>query len=547
MDKLECLKKYMIGNLIFFNYLLDQINNVEQQQALLEEPELIKAAKVGMITLLLLSIKEELIDLDNQIYFNKVLDKDIKDAVDQIRNKCNALTNISFSNDGEIINFIRKKLAHGHFCINFKGNKVVLDNDGEDLILNINALALYTILLSKAYLRAVNGANYEKELHFTTIHQNERIKSKYDVMKLLDSIQTVKVSLKKNDNAKIKEEAYNIVNNALYNFKQTNDYTFFDECSKTIKQRFGNDYTFSYEIKPLELDSEFKKEFAESMAININNCQLENRHNIIHAIDFSLTNYLRRTNTPFNACMGAQVNLIVLEGINKTKSINRDVLDKFFAETYNDAICINTTSLAVSLISVFESSFAYGKDDCLADLDYTIFDFSSITPNYIDLTDIELNEVNVQINSLRRSLMDCNNNYHKLQEQLSRINPSNQKGVSAITNNINLCQTTINTINTKLTELNNRVIELNGTDHQKFIYNKAIIDGIRNSISHGHYEIRDGYNLPESRIVFNDIYEGQLTFSLDISFEEFYQLLLKNVAILIEEIDNSKELKKVLV
>ncbi len=158
MNQCECLMTMTTGNILFFKYLYNTANNLPVGNDFLDNPNYLKGSRVSMISLLLLSIKEDLI---NDNFDSLVLDDDIKLAIDQVRNK---VSNYSFKNDGELISLIRNKLGHGEFDIDFSGNKVVIHANGTDLIININALANMVILLSRAYLRCINESYYKKEL-----------------------------------------------------------------------------------------------------------------------------------------------------------------------------------------------------------------------------------------------------------------------------------------------------------------------------------------------------------------------------------------------
>jgi hypothetical protein len=71
-----------------------------------------------------------------------------------------------------------------------------------------------------------------------------------------------------------------------------------------------------------------------------------------------------------------------------------------------------------------------------------------------------------------------------------------------------------------------------------YFRNKAIIEGIRNSIAHGNYEFLMGKDFDDTTIVFNDIYEGKLTFQAKIKFADFEKLFNVNTNVLVNFIDN---------
>ena len=114
----------------------------------------------------------------------------------------------------------------------------------------------------------------------------------------------------------------------------------------------------------------------------------------------------------------------------------------------------------------------------------------------------------------------------------------------------NKIQKKIDELNIELTELNevllkDRKVYLNIVDdyvnNQKHFRNKAIINGIRNSISHGHYEIISGNDFSNSKIIFSDIYQGKLTFKIELSFKEFIDLIENNFQIIFNYLEEKKK------
>ena len=73
--------------------------------------------------------------------------------------------------------------------------------------------------------------------------------------------------------------------------------------------------------------------------------------------------------------------------------------------------------------------------------------------------------------------------------------------------------------------------------------NRAIIEGIRNAIAHGNYEFNIKGNVLDTEIVFNDIYEGNNTFQLKISFGDFEEMINKNYEVILNYIRGKKQQK----
>ena len=80
-------------------------------------------------------------------------------------------------------------------------------------------------------------------------------------------------------------------------------------------------------------------------------------------------------------------------------------------------------------------------------------------------------------------------------------------------------------------------------ENSEHLKNKVIINGIRNSISHGNYKLETSIN-NEIKVVFEDIYEGKLTFKCEIDIIDFINMIYENQNIIIAFL-NKNELKLV--
>ena len=81
-------------------------------------------------------------------------------------------------------------------------------------------------------------------------------------------------------------------------------------------------------------------------------------------------------------------------------------------------------------------------------------------------------------------------------------------------------KTSINIYKNELDIMNNYY-----NNNLTYLTNLAIITGIRNSISHGHVETILGKDFSSSKIIFKDIYEGEITFELTVTLQDFLDFL----------------------
>ena len=123
-------------------------------------------------------------------------------------------------------------------------------------------------------------------------------------------------------------------------------------------------------------------------------------------------------------------------------------------------------------------------------------------------------------------------------KNLARVS-GNKVATANINNNINSLNNSLANLITDYTNQYNlySLIKEDFTKNKMYFRNKAIIEGIRNSIAHGNYEFLMGKDFDDTMIVFSDIYEGKLTFQAKIKLADFERLFNVNTNILVKFID----------
>ena len=93
-----------------------------------------------------------------------------------------------------------------------------------------------------------------------------------------------------------------------------------------------------------------------------------------------------------------------------------------------------------------------------------------------------------------------------------------------------------------LSSLEQRINEINlyCSNNQKYLKNLGVVNGIRNSIAHNNYHIEIDDDI---KLVFEDVYEGKLTFKCEVDIYEFIELLCSNSLIVKDYIDNKNNQK----
>lgn len=195
---------------------------------------------------------------------------------------------------------------------------------------------------------------------------------------------------------------------------------------------------------------------------------------------------------------------------------------------------------------MFTSLFSYNIDNIFKNdnkyttspnsgLDYSILDLSLIEVSINTIDDKIIKELNNEKEVKKRKLEELNEKINIQTNNLNIVtNKSNIQAMTTISNNINLLNSQRNQL---LIEYNNIINKLNIcnnylANNYNYLYNESIIKGIRNAISHGNYEVIPNNTISDTIIVFNDIYEGEITFKGKIKILDFIELIDNNANII---------------
>lgn len=118
----------------------------------------------------------------------------------------------------------------------------------------------------------------------------------------------------------------------------------------------------------------------------------------------------------------------------------------------------------------------------------------------------------------------------------------NIAAVSKINDSISKYETQRQVLETEKSQLDVRLNEILSYEakNSEHIKNKTIINGIRNSIAHGNYTLKSSEN-DGIIIVFEDIYEGKLTFKCEIDIIYFINMIYGNQSVVIEFLNKNEQ------
>lgn len=552
MNKEETIIKYFSGNYAYDLFLMGMIFGNPIYSEYISNKEYLNGAIVGNISSIFLAIKEKMVDKNNNILLPISL---MEKNVNIIANKTDCgyeINGYTFKDSYTLVTTIRNKLGHGEYLIDFTHNRIILKVDGNDIVIQIPKLTNFVISSFSSTLQNYNTSSFTRCFVYSEsiIGKDKERYSLNEYKNMIASYYKYNITIKRKDGSPIEGFIFDRFNETVSSFSKSLDLSELMDFERKVKE----DYEVSW--KKVSTKNEDTKMLASFLYNSTTlNTPYERAIEIVGYEVDKLFNKDKFDN--FSMIASGVHNLLLLNSIKELGTSNYEKVHDDIIKKYGK-LYIATDDLAQSLISSFNALFAYGYDDVLHNkneyqsldldgFDYSLIDTSSFNvevektdDGYITDLGVKENAIKNNINKLNNALVSCNNNLAKV------TSIGNQKGINAITSQINTINGNINGYNIDLANIQNTLNNVNNyvSTYASLIKNEKIINGIRNSIAHGNYKVILKETLKDSLIEFTDFYEGEVTFKASISIDNFVEFLQKS-AIEIEKY-LSKEEKLVL-
>ena len=556
--KKDNIMDYYLGNKAYNLFLQGIIyNNPIYSEGILDKKN-INATKIGCISNIFLAIKEDLVSKDKEGYNSRILISELENNVSLIATKENngyRINNYLFPDAPTLVSVLRNKLAHGLYTMDLEHNRIIFNIESNEVIINIDKLSTYVISCLKSYTKVNNSSIYKRDFVINNKVDTTRekpMKSINELNNFIKNSREIEIILIKKDNTLISNYVVWELENIIDEYRITKN----NKLLINFENKYKDEYDFKWNIKKLNDD---KTKELSNFILNIIPQNITYNEEVM----VILKEYASKMNNnynKFNVIMENLTNLVLLDEIKENNTINSNILFDKLKEKYNN-IYISYNTLISSSIAMFNSLFSYANDDVYKnDNKYTLLD-----NNGLDYSKLDLSLINVQIKTIDNTIInelnirktakekELNLIDTKITKELNNLNIVKSKSnTNAINNITNKLTNLYNIKNTLTIEHNNIINELNicnnyYNNNLLYLENESIITGIRNSIAHGNYEVVQCNNINDTYIVFNDIYEGKLTFKGTIKILDFIDLIDNNAIVINEflnNLDNKKYIKK---
>ena len=511
-------------------------------------------AKFSLAICCLLVVKEELIEGSKNNFVCKTIDEGILNCVKKVATKTKngfEIDGFTFKNSEEIVGLIRNKLAHGEFVIDLENKKVSFKL--EDSMMSLGMTNVINMISESMDYYYLNTSNTEYQKDIIAINKIDKtrtkpLKTKSEIKGFLRTLSKMSFSFKKQDGGPLDDNIAKTADNVISAYE--NDFSL-DLLIKAKNKFAQKGYSFDWEKTSLKSD----------LIDDTTNYIYKNYPKNIpyeYQIRFMKRDLESRLNPKKHLVKSLQKNMMLLEIAYKNQTVNYgEVLEEYQKECSYDTVGIE--ELATASFALFEALFSYGNDKFLENsneytflpsdgLDYSTLDLSSINVLYINKDNGFKNSIQIELISKKKKITEIDAKISKNEQSLVQVTKSgNLKAKAILESNLQKSYQERDKMYEELKALLIRLNEINLYEsfNESHLRNKVIINGIRNSISHGNYKIETVENRID-KIVFEDIYEGVLTFKCEVTITEFINMIYKNEKPIEEFLDNDETLRRIL-
>lgn len=553
MDKIDSMLDYYSGAKAYSLFLLNQFVGNEYDGSYILDKKNYNAARVALISNILLGIKEEIVTKAPELKFEtQIFADELAKSVSMIATEADngyVIDGYSFSDAATVVAMIRNKLAHGNFMFDLDHNRVILDFAGIGVKLNIDKLATFVIYSLKNYFRRVKMKVCEKNFVMNEKIEKNRtkpLKNSKEVKRVISNFKKVEVTLKSKDGVIISKGLADMLDEVIEAYKNTTNLKVFALFKDMVKDKYDFDWDVRY-VKFDDLD-----EFADSLF------EVLKDQEYTEAVNAIGDKILKRvTEGKKFSEIGASFNdFILLDAAYDLQSTDKDKISNYIANKYGHFFVASNEELAAASICLFNTLFGYLHDDLLDNenaftsgdntgFDYSTLDFSAFNVSYLKPDNGPIDSHKETYMGASKRLAAIQSKIQKNTESLNAVTLSgNTKAQAVLSANLNndkiLEATMISDVASAKATYDDAVDYV--TDNSLLVYNRGIINGIRNSIAHGKYTVIQSGSFDDVRILFEDIYEGETTFKADISIADFLNFIYSNESKVVSFVKSKKKI-----
>ena len=550
VNKLNSVTNYYVGSLSYTYHLYYRAFKMDEEvQKCILNKNYIMASMVSTISNIMLSLKEEIVENTGNLNFeSKVFLSSLDQTISIIAKK----EDKGYSINGHLIGTapyvfatIRNKLAHGEFYLDLDRSRIIFNIDNKDIIVNINDLSYFIINVFNIYITSLKSIVYEKKILSVSNFQANRRKSfssPKEIEMFINNFKCLNFSLSRKDGKVVDLVERREIDEVTNKYFKSTDISVINEFYLENKDKYNIEYNLTKVSIP-----DAQKLSKSIFDMSYKGTKFSDQAKFV----IEKVGEIYLGNDKYENTMHFLRNLITLEAIYKTGTVKTVKIREYEKNNYpNVNMVLSYEELGASLVSSFSSLFSYSLDDVFENkneytskeidgLDYSKLDMSKLSVSKYTIDAGRFNDIVIRKNARLKDLGKLNASLTSVNSQLSNTPSTNVKLVNLLRNKINRLNTLISNISNEVNTYDEGINYFN--NNGLYFKNMAIINGIRNSISHGNFSFSRGDTFSTAKIIFEDIYEGETTFKCEVGLLDFLDFLTDNYHLIDEFVSKKLE------
>ena len=541
---LKDIENYYNGTKAYLLFLRSELTGKDEYKNFILEKNFQIGATLANLSDLLLVTKEDIVENEGElVYSSKVFDSCLIDSVNligTIEENGVKVDNYLFPDKETLVATIRNKIAHGDFEIDFENNSVVLNVKDNKVKIDIDHLATFVVSAYSTTIKHYKSNSYKRNVLSFSIKDKKRTKPLNvisDFRNIIKNFKNTMFEIRSNDKSEIEQKCRDLLEYFLKIYKETPEKamssSIYQEMIKYLKANNCELIVKEERLKNQEIIDHLE-EYAKGYILPKDFTYEEQ----VTLIGSEISKYFGTYDRRLDNAMAYLNNLIMLKTLKKANSVDhKKVSEKLIKDGYNE-MTISYEELAASIINMFTSLYIYPFETFYMptkeyssekkDLDFGLLDTSLFDIEIININDNPLKEMKTRCDACLKRVESLTAILEKSNVNLENVRKSgNKKAISTIESQLQ--QITLDLAKVKeVASETKKEYELMQNDYNgnsNFFKSEAIINGIRNSIAHGNYEVLGN---PIPIIIFKDIYEGVVTFKANITLSNFYLFIDDN-------------------
>ncbi len=541
----ECYKEYLTSTFVFLNYIVDIDKPNEYAREIINK-EYITGSKVALLANILLSIKESVVEKERKDginFLSKIFDSALDEATNVIAsNKQDSTYVLNSYKDtpSNILATIRNKFAHGKYLIDFKNNKILINvakkKEKEVFYqIDVDKLTEYIRKNVKGYLQERKTSEYKRHLvTFSNKNNNKPITLKSEAKNVLKRATYQEFIL--TSDKEIDEDILKSFNNIFEIYRKTLNINIMNKFEEKVKKLGYKIISKTKKVNEIEID-----DIITNTSFLTYDSKNLSYHDQVANLEEYLLYYFNEDEEKLKQLIANLTSLQILEGIDTCKTTDIKVISK------NLIIKRDQELILSAMLAMFNSLFIYPMDNIfLNDKEFTSEENTGFPYELLDISllkkcDYQLNNNNIsnikeQKRALLKKIKKTNTEISKISHNLDNIPKEKQEIITKLETSLQESKLDLQKSNEELVVVQKELQEKENyfSNNQVYLTNKSIIKGIRNSICHGNIKTRLNGSMDNTIIIFEDIFDGKLTFKLEITLNDLYKFLYNNFFIVID-------------